>query len=133
KVAPVRLLLAGEKVHGCGELVKLAAVRLDNPPAVPPPILVGTTGPQGLRIAGNRADGVLLPEGCGAPFIQYASSKVRGAAAGDGGSAEVGAYAWLRLGDDGPGREAVAAAVAGWLEMGLFPGPMRKAGLGPTA
>jgi alkanesulfonate monooxygenase SsuD/methylene tetrahydromethanopterin reductase-like flavin-dependent oxidoreductase (luciferase family) len=132
-VTTVRMLLAGETVNGSGELVALEAVKLDNPPQVPPSILVGTTGPRGLRIAGNRADGVLLPEGCGAPFIEYASSKVRGAAPGDGTSTEVIAYAWLSLGDDGPGREALAAAVAGWLEMGLFPGPMRKVGISPSA
>ena len=132
-VTSVRMLLAGETVNGCGELVKLEAVRLDNPPAVPPSILVGTTGPQGLRIAGSRADGVLLPEGCGAPFIEYASSKVRAAAPAGGASAEVVAYAWLRLGDDAPARETIAAAVAGWLDMGLFPGPMRAVGIGASA
>jgi alkanesulfonate monooxygenase SsuD/methylene tetrahydromethanopterin reductase-like flavin-dependent oxidoreductase (luciferase family) len=132
-VTTVRMLLAGETVNGSGELVKLESVRLDNPPALPPSILVGTTGPRGLRIAGSRADGALLPEGCGAPFIEYASSKVRAAAPADGAAAEIVAYAWLRLGDDERARETLAATVAAWRDMGLFPGPMRSVGIGPSA
>ena len=67
-VAAVRALLAGERVSAAG----LDAVALAHVPDPPPPVLVGTTGPAGLAIAGRAADGVLLPEGSGPAAVRAA-------------------------------------------------------------
>ena len=45
-----------------GRYVSLADVRLANPPAVLPPIVVGVRGPRSLRLAAELADGVVLAE-----------------------------------------------------------------------
>ncbi len=128
-VSTVKTLLAGGLVTCSGELVSLEAVKLDNVPEVTPPILVGTTGPQGLRVARESSDGVLLPEGCGAGFIETVAGQL-GAGDADGAeSLEVVAYAWLRFGEDGPDHPALAAAVSNWRNMGLFPTAVHEAGI----
>ncbi len=65
--AAVRALLHGEEVTADGEHVRLAAVRLDHPPAAAPPLLVGARGPKTLRLAGRVADGVVLDVHDGGP------------------------------------------------------------------
>lgn len=59
----VRELLAGRQVDVDGRHVRLDQVALDHPPSVVPPVLVGGRGPRTLRLAGERADGVLLDHG----------------------------------------------------------------------
>ncbi len=68
----IRELLAGETVTMSGTHVQLTGVSLDQPPRVAPPVLIGTTGPKGLAVAGRHADGILLPEGCGPAFVEWA-------------------------------------------------------------
>jgi 5,10-methylenetetrahydromethanopterin reductase len=127
-VTAVKQLLAGGTVSTSGGLVNLDSVKLDRPPAVAPKILVGTTGRQGLRVARDSADGVLLPEGAGVSFIEQVAEQVRGRGSADDNAAEIVAYAWLRFGPDGPEHEALAAAVDGWREWGLFPAAIESAG-----
>src|SRR5918998_287431 len=64
-VEAVRRLLAGETLRVDGRFVHLDDVQLDHRPGEPPPILIGTTGPRALALAGRLADGFLLPEACG--------------------------------------------------------------------
>jgi 5,10-methylenetetrahydromethanopterin reductase len=125
----VRMLLAGETVDARGSLVTLASVALDNPPAVVPSILVGTTGPKGIALAGRRADGLLLPEGCGPRFIAHARQIMRTATQPRLHPPEMVVYAWLRLGEDERARSELADAVSHWIASGLYPGPMREAGI----
>jgi len=70
--AAIRKLLAGETVSVIGTHVKLSQVALEQAPQVAPPVLIGTTGPKGLALAGEYADGILLPEGCGPAFVEWA-------------------------------------------------------------
>jgi alkanesulfonate monooxygenase SsuD/methylene tetrahydromethanopterin reductase-like flavin-dependent oxidoreductase (luciferase family) len=56
----MRALLRGEAVSTDGRYVRLRNVALDWPPAAPPPVLVGATGPRSLRLAGAAADGTVL-------------------------------------------------------------------------
>jgi alkanesulfonate monooxygenase SsuD/methylene tetrahydromethanopterin reductase-like flavin-dependent oxidoreductase (luciferase family) len=58
----LRALLAGESVTMDGEYVRLRDVQLGWPPATPPRILMGATGPGSLRLAGEFADGVVIVE-----------------------------------------------------------------------
>jgi alkanesulfonate monooxygenase SsuD/methylene tetrahydromethanopterin reductase-like flavin-dependent oxidoreductase (luciferase family) len=122
-VSAVRALLAGEQVTVHGRHVHLDGVRLDHPPAEPPPILIGTTGPRGLAAAGRSADGILLPEGAVPEAVRWA----RGAA---GTPDTTAVYAWLSLDDD---RSAAAAAlqpsVEAWQRFGLYATLSRQAGV----
>ncbi|HEY8474501.1 MAG TPA: LLM class flavin-dependent oxidoreductase [Natronosporangium sp.] len=56
----LRALLAGETVTTTGRYVRLDRVALDWPPAAPPPIFAGATGPRTLRLTGEAADGTIL-------------------------------------------------------------------------
>jgi alkanesulfonate monooxygenase SsuD/methylene tetrahydromethanopterin reductase-like flavin-dependent oxidoreductase (luciferase family) len=56
----LRALLGGEKVTMEGRYVRLDAVALDWPPASPPAVFAGATGPRSLRLCGEVADGTIL-------------------------------------------------------------------------
>ena len=103
-VDAVRRLLAGETLRVDGGFVHLDEVRLDHVPREPPPVLIGTTGPRALEIAGRVSDGFLLPEACGPAAVRWASevAGVRGYV-----------YAWLSIDDD---RDAAAEALLPELE-----------------
>lgn len=58
----LRALLAGESVTVDGRYVKLDGVRIEQPPAVVPPILAGVRGPRSLALAGEVTDGTVLAE-----------------------------------------------------------------------
>lgn len=128
-VAAVRRLLAGEMVDAAGSFVTLRSVALENPPAVPPTILVGTAGPRGIALAGRRAQGLLLPEGCGPRFVADAKEIAEAAAETSAAPPRIVAYAWLRIDDDEPARLALTDAVSHWVNSGLFPGPVRAVGV----
>src|SRR6185503_8627384 len=122
-VGAVRALLAGETLDVDGAYVHLHDVTLGHPPAEPPPILVGTTGPRGLAAAGRSADGILLAEGAVPEAVRWARAKAR--------DRTTVVYSWLSLDDD---RSAAAAAlrpaVDAWMRMGLYPAWREYAGLG---
>jgi 5,10-methylenetetrahydromethanopterin reductase len=124
-VTATRALLAGSTVSTRGTRVLLDDVTLDRPPETPPTVLVGTTGPKGLALAGRSADGILLPEGCGPEFVGWALEQ---ALAPDPGF-ECAVYAWLRIDDDEQSaRATLAPAIERWLASGLYPHPYRVAG-----
>jgi 5,10-methylenetetrahydromethanopterin reductase len=121
-VAAVRALLAGEGLTVRGAHVRLDGVRLDFPPAQPPPVLIGTTGPRGLAIASRAADGVVLPEGSGPAAIRWAHEQAGGATT---------VYAWLSVDDDPTAAlAALRPAVERWAERGNYPVLTERAGLG---
>jgi alkanesulfonate monooxygenase SsuD/methylene tetrahydromethanopterin reductase-like flavin-dependent oxidoreductase (luciferase family) len=127
-VTVVRRLLAGETVTFGGDYVTLTDVTLDNAPEVVPPVLVGTTGPAGLALAGRDADGFLLPEGCGPAFVTEA---LQMATAG-GSTPRCDVYAWLAIDDDATrARASLRPGIAAWRDSGLYAHPQRAAGVGP--
>jgi 5,10-methylenetetrahydromethanopterin reductase len=121
-VTAVRALLAGEAVTMHGRHVSLESVRLAHQPVTPPPVLIGTTGPRGLALAGRSADGILLPEGSVPEAVRWAR--------GEAGGGTTVVYAWLSLDDD---RSAAAAAlrpaVQAWLQLGVYRELSERAGL----
>jgi 5,10-methylenetetrahydromethanopterin reductase len=121
-VGAVRALLAGETVTVDGSHVHLQDVTLGHPPAEPPPILIGTTGPRALAAAGRAADGILLAEGAVPDAVRWAREQA--------GERATVVYSWLSLDDD---RAAAAAALRPsidlWLRMGLYPSLREHAGL----
>jgi len=56
----LRRLLAGETVTTAGRYTTLTDVALDWPPASPPPLMLGGTGPRSLALAAELGDGLLL-------------------------------------------------------------------------
>jgi 5,10-methylenetetrahydromethanopterin reductase len=56
----VRRLLAGKRVTVEGRYVRLDDVALDWPPATPPPLMLGGTGPKSVAQAARLGDGNLL-------------------------------------------------------------------------
>ncbi|MFZ0387155.1 MAG: LLM class flavin-dependent oxidoreductase [Solirubrobacteraceae bacterium] len=88
----VRRLLAGETVTFDGRWAHLDEVLLDQPPAVAPPLVVGTTGERGIAIAAEHSDGLLLPEGSGAAAVRWARELL-------GPDCRLVVYAWMRIED----------------------------------
>ena len=62
-VPALRALLAGETVSVGGRYVRLDDVRLNWPPADPPPVYAAGEGPKTLRLTGEVADGTVLTGG----------------------------------------------------------------------
>jgi alkanesulfonate monooxygenase SsuD/methylene tetrahydromethanopterin reductase-like flavin-dependent oxidoreductase (luciferase family) len=56
----LRALLAGERVTTEGRYVRLTDVALDWPPTVPPPLMLGGSGPKSLALTAELGDGTLL-------------------------------------------------------------------------
>jgi 5,10-methylenetetrahydromethanopterin reductase len=128
--AAIRALLAGETVSMEGTHVMFSGVALDNPSSTAPPVLVGTTGPKGLAIAGQHADGILLPEGSGQAFVKWAIAQTSATTL-----TRCVVYSWLSI-DDEPAqaRRRLLPAIDLWLESDLFPHAKRAAGVaGPLA
>jgi 5,10-methylenetetrahydromethanopterin reductase len=66
-ITVVKRLLAGEEVTFDGREVHLDQVRLDQPPAIVPPVFAGVQQEKSLALAGRVADGVILVEGWAPP------------------------------------------------------------------
>ena len=80
--AALRALLHGEQVSTSGRYVQLDRVRLDWPPAVVPPLLVGAIRPRTVALAGELADGLILTgettvEDVGAALGQFPAARGR--------------------------------------------------------
>ncbi len=71
-ITVVRRLLAGEEVTFHGREVDLHAVRLDAPPDPAPPVVAGVQQEKSLALAGRVADGVVLVEGAGPAYVDWA-------------------------------------------------------------
>ncbi len=71
-VTVVKRLLAGEEVTFAGREVTLDAVRLDQPPTTVPPVVAGVQQEKSLALAGRVADGVILVEGAGPTYVNWA-------------------------------------------------------------
>lgn len=111
----VRRLLAGETVTFQGRWAKLDDVVLDQPPAVPPPLVVGTTGERGIAIAAEHSDGLLLPEGSGAAAVRWARELL-------GPDRRLVVYSWMRIEDSSAqALDALAPSIASWEQAGSYP------------
>jgi alkanesulfonate monooxygenase SsuD/methylene tetrahydromethanopterin reductase-like flavin-dependent oxidoreductase (luciferase family) len=75
-VTALRALLRGEEVTVDGRYVHLDHVRLENPPAVVPPVIAGVRGPKSLAAAGRCADGTVLAEPVGPEYLAVARGHI---------------------------------------------------------
>jgi alkanesulfonate monooxygenase SsuD/methylene tetrahydromethanopterin reductase-like flavin-dependent oxidoreductase (luciferase family) len=104
--AALYALLHGETVTVHGQYVSLDEVKLDWPPAVPPPLLVGGVKPRTVALAGELADGVIIssgpsPDEIRATAAHFRASRPDGAAAGD-------IVVFTRASADSPARDIAA-------------------------
>lgn len=126
-VDAVRRLNRGEALTVDGRYVHLRNVELEHVPSVAPPILVGTTGPKGLAVAGRVADGIVIPEVACPAAVRWAREE---ADQGSGPGRAV-VYCYLSVSDDPAA--AISAArplVKRWIASGVFPDMAEQAGLG---
>ena len=123
-VIAVRALLAGETLGTSGKHVHLDNVALEHPPSEPPPILIGTTGPKGLALAGKVADGIIVVELACPDAVGWAREQ-----AGDPGRVVV--YAFLSIDDDDAHAVArIRPQIDAWMKSGAFPDMAEQAGIG---
>lgn len=73
-IGNVKRLLAGELVTFDGEYVRLDEVRLVQPPPAGhvPEVVAGVQQQRSLAVAGRVADGVILVEGAGPTYVEWA-------------------------------------------------------------
>jgi alkanesulfonate monooxygenase SsuD/methylene tetrahydromethanopterin reductase-like flavin-dependent oxidoreductase (luciferase family) len=71
-ITVVKRLLAAEEVSFDGRQVYLDQVRLEQPPSIVPPVLAGVQREKGVALAGRVADGVILVEGAGPTYVDWA-------------------------------------------------------------
>ena len=86
--AALYALLHGQTVTTHGRYVHLEGVGLDWPPDVVPPLLVGGIRPRSVSLAGELADGVIIPGGNSPADVRAAVSHFR-----DGRAAQAGRHA----------------------------------------
>jgi 5,10-methylenetetrahydromethanopterin reductase len=75
-VSSIRRLLGGERFSLEGDHVRLRDVRLEHPPRVPPPVVLGVRRPLGLRASGRSAEGTTLPEPSPPAYIRWARERI---------------------------------------------------------
>lgn len=107
----VTRLLAGETVTMDGRAVHLDQVKLDQPPAEPPPVLLGVRGPKSLALAGRIAAGLVLAEPASPSYVRAAVAQ-----AGSPAGFVVTAFASLCVRSD---RKAAYEWTAPWLAQQL--------------
>src|SRR4029079_17804106 len=76
--AALYALLHGETGTTRGRYVNLDSVALDWPPAVVPPLLVGGIRPRAVSLAGELADGGIIPGGVSPDEVRAADFSPRG-------------------------------------------------------
>ncbi len=94
-ITVITRLLAGEEVTFDGRQLHLDAVRLDQPPGAPPPVLAGVQQEKSLALAGRVAGGVVLVEGAGPTYVEWALDQ-----AGRPDDFEVATFTMLSVADD---------------------------------
>jgi alkanesulfonate monooxygenase SsuD/methylene tetrahydromethanopterin reductase-like flavin-dependent oxidoreductase (luciferase family) len=102
----LRALLHGERLSVRGRYLRLDAVALDRPPAPPPAVLAGATGPRSLRLSGELADGTILTARTPPDQVRRARrlAEEGRAAAGRGGPHRLVVYVLAATGPDAAGR-----------------------------
>ena len=113
----LRGLLDGERVTHDGPAVTVRGLRLDVDPPPRTPVYLGALGPQMLRLAGERADGVAL-NWCTAEQVAWSRERIAEGAARAGRSpADVKVVQYIRVcvdDDEDRARRAFVPAMLGY-------------------
>ncbi len=117
--AALHALVHGETVTTHGRYVHLDGVALDWPPAVVPPLLVGGIGPRTVSLAGELADGVIIPGGISPDEVRTSVGHLRAgrAAAGRADTGPADVVVFISAPADGPAA-AIAATVREYARAG---------------
>lgn len=109
----LRRLLAGDEVTGTYGGHRYDGVQLAFPPDIVPELWIGAVGERALRLAGARADGVLLSVLSGPSYVEWARAQIeRGAREAGRTPPRVTAFALAAVDDDaGKAKDAVRGAV----------------------
>jgi 5,10-methylenetetrahydromethanopterin reductase len=94
-ITVVKRLLAGDEVTFSGREVSMESVRLDQPPSIVPPVVAGVQRERSLALAGRVADGVILVEGAGPRYVDWALEQ-----AGRPAGFEVVTFTMMSIDDD---------------------------------
>ncbi len=113
--AALRALLHGDTVTTDGRYVRLDRVTLDWPPAVVPPLLVGGIRPRTVSLAGELADGLILPGGRTPDDVRAAAAHFHDSRPAGSGSADV--VVFVSVPADGPAA-TIAATVSEYARAG---------------
>ena len=113
--AALYALLHGETVTTRGRYVNLDAVALDWPPAVVPPLLVGGIKPRTVSLAGELADGVIIPGGVSPEEVRTSVGQLHGQRSAGRGPADVVVFTTTPAGRPAA---AVAATVSEYAAAG---------------
>ena len=113
--AALYALLHGETVTTRGRYVNLDAVALDWPPAVAPPLLVGGIRPRTVSLAGELADGVIIPGGVSPDEVRASVGHLRAQRGAGRGPADV--VVFISAPADSPARD-IAATVGEYAAAG---------------
>jgi 5,10-methylenetetrahydromethanopterin reductase len=74
-VTALSALLRGERVTTRGQYVQLDDVALDFPPLIVPPLLIGGIRPRTVALAGELADGLIMPGGLSPDDVRTAAGQ----------------------------------------------------------
>jgi alkanesulfonate monooxygenase SsuD/methylene tetrahydromethanopterin reductase-like flavin-dependent oxidoreductase (luciferase family) len=117
-VIALRALLAGERVSTEGRYVRLRDVALDwppdQPPAAPPALLLGATGPKSLDLAGGVADGTIITGGTTVDGLRAAAQRLDRAALAAGRPAPHPIVVYLMTATGPDANERMARELAAW-------------------
>jgi alkanesulfonate monooxygenase SsuD/methylene tetrahydromethanopterin reductase-like flavin-dependent oxidoreductase (luciferase family) len=113
--AALYALLHGETVTTRGRYVNLDAVALDWPPAVTPPLLVGGIRPRTVSLAGELADGVIIPGGVSPDEVRASVGHLHSGRDARRGPADV--VVFISVPQDSPARD-IAASVSEYASAG---------------
>jgi alkanesulfonate monooxygenase SsuD/methylene tetrahydromethanopterin reductase-like flavin-dependent oxidoreductase (luciferase family) len=105
--AALHALLHGETVTTRGRYVNLDAVALDWPPAVAPPLLVGGIRPRTVALAGELADGVIIPGGVSPAEVRASVGHLHSQRGAGRGPADVVVFISVPAGSPAPDIAAV--------------------------
>lgn len=130
----LRTLFAGGTSDLDGEVVSSHRFELQISPLPDPPrLLLGAMGPKMLRLAGERADGVLL-NWSSPDEVRSAAGVVREASGGagrDGSSAEVAGYVRFAIDEDeDAARDALAREIASYCALPAYAEHFDRQGFG---
>jgi 5,10-methylenetetrahydromethanopterin reductase len=109
-VTTVRALLAGEEVSGEHGPFTFDGIRLAHPvPDAAPPLWMGVSGPNMLRLAGEVADGVIVSVMAGVDYIRWARERIaEGAAGRPGVHHDMTVFTFMCVDDEDPRRARAA-------------------------
>lgn len=110
----MRELLRGRRVTTEGRYVRLDDVALDWPPATPPAVLAGATGPRTLRLSGEAADGTILTAGASLDDVRAARRLIDEGRAAAGRTDEHPLVVYLHAATGPDAAARIEAELRGW-------------------